>query len=92
MSFKPIKTSLKNRKLDWINTIVHIHDLQCRLVKNLLQHTVKEIFAQEPSIKKCLTTGEDPITEEDAGFGPGDLEKLFAEDTTGEDDDPGATG
>lgn len=91
MSFKPIKTSLKNRKLDWMNTIVHIHDLQCGC-EEPLQHTVKEIFAQEPSIKKCLTTGEDPITEEDAGFGPGDLEKLFAEDTTGEDDDPGATG
>lgn len=74
------KTTSRNDKLDWVNTIVMIHNLQCECDKPL-DHTIDVIYQQEPTLKlpKCHG-GEDPITEEE-GFGPGDLEALFADDT-----------
>lgn len=77
----PIKVPPKCRRIDWLNTVVHVHDLTCGCEK-ALEHTVQEIFLQEPSIKeKCLTTGENPSTggEEDV-LGDGDLDRLFAEE------------
>lgn len=93
--YKPITLSAKHKQLNWINGLVSIHDLQCQC-DHPLQHTIIGIIDQEPSLKfdeedskkiqKCLTSG-DPGTEDvvDA-FGDGELEALFAEDDTGEDD------
>lgn len=78
--YVPLKISLKNKRRDWINTIVQIHNLQCGCEKPL-DHTIKEILQQEPSLK-CLTTGEDQITTDADGFGEGDLDRLFEEDFT----------
>lgn len=79
--YVPVKISQKNKDLDWINTVVQVHNLRCGCEESLL-HTVEEIFKQEPSIKqKCLASGDTHTTADDAGFGDGDLEKLFAEDT-----------
>lgn len=67
-----------------VNAYVHIHDLHCHC-KSPLKHIIKQIENQEPSIKKCLDTttaaaghldGDDVIDH----FGPGELERIFAED------------
>ncbi len=77
-SFVPRKQNTKNSRLDWINTIVMLHNLQCECLKPL-KHTIEEIFKQEPTLKtECLGTEEDIIAED--GFGPGDLDALFAAD------------
>lgn len=92
--WKPPTTSLSNKKYDWINLIVGIHNLQCGC-DDPLKHTVEEIHNQEPSLKpqipKWLTTGNDPGAPDDDGFGDGDLEKLFEGDI-GEDDATTSTG
>lgn len=79
----PIKTSARNRRLDWINGIVHIHNLVCGCLKPL-EHTLEEIYTQEPLLhpfnKPCPGTGKDPSTTEDAELGDGDLDRLFEED------------
>lgn len=90
MSFyKPKNPNTRNGRLDWINCLTQIHDLQCECGKPL-EHTIDEIYKQEPSLKqKCPGTAEDIIAED--GFGPGDLEALFDgdfgenDDTTGDD-------
>ncbi|AXQ66332.1 MAG: hypothetical protein [Anelloviridae sp.] len=89
------KTSLKQKKLQWINLICHDHDIFCECTSPL-EHTAAIIFEQEPElrfrtpekdlIKKCLTTQD--TTEGDGdqdGFGEGDLEDLFKEDFGEED-------
>ncbi len=95
--YKPLTISTKHKKLQFINGIVHLHDLTCQCDEPL-QHTIGAIFEQEPNlplnekdkqlIKKCLTSGDH--TEEDGDvLGDVDLEKFFAEDTFGEDDKTG---
>lgn len=88
----PTKTSLSNKKYDWINLIVGIHNLQCGC-DDPLKHTVEEIHNQEPDLKpnipKWHTTGKDHGDPDDDVFGEDDLEKLFAEDTG--ENDAGAT-
>lgn len=88
----PITTSSKNRKYDWLNTLVHIHNLQCGC-DDPLGHTVEEIFEQEPGIKekytKCPGPGDPSPTGEEDVLGAGDLDALFAadfgeENTTGD--------
>lgn len=84
--YVPKNPNTRNGRRDWINTIVMIHDLQCDCGKPL-DHTLDEIYSQEPELKKqkCHGTenGQDIIAED--GFGPGDLEALFDADF-GEDD------
>lgn len=87
----PTTISTKNRKRDWINCIVQVHDLQCECGQPL-EHTLQEIYEQEPQLKPTCATGTDPVTtgEGGDGFGDGDLEQLFAEDI-GEENAPNTT-
>lgn len=91
----PTKSTLRQQKLKWMNSLVHQHDIFCDC-PHPLEHTAILIFEQEPKlhfkppekdlIKKCLT-GEDTAgaaADPDA-FGEGDLDLLFKEDF-GEDD------
>lgn len=81
--YVPQSTSLKNLRRDWINNLVQTHNLICECLTPL-EHTIEEIFQQEPDIKKLYTqkcpgsttTG----TEDVAELGDGDLDRLFAED------------
>lgn len=94
---KPSYTS-RHQQLQWINTMVSVHDLHCYCDKPL-NHIIIGIIDQEPTIQfdkedskkieKCLTTtdGEDVLDD----FGDGELEKLFADDIDTTDDTPGAT-
>lgn len=97
----PKKYNTKSTQIDWVNSLVHIHDLQCAC-NDPLEHTTATIFRQEPNlrfnkeekqlIEKCLTTGEKDTTPiaEDA-FGDGDLERLFEQDF-GEEEESTTTG
>lgn len=86
----------RHKNLNWVNSIVSIHDLHCAC-NDPLKHTILGILNQEPSLKfnkedskeiqKCLTTGEDAGENVPDGFGEGDLESLFAEDFGEEKDD-----
>ncbi len=88
----PPKTTLRQKKLQWINSICHLHDTNCDC-PNPLEHTVGLLFEQEPElkflpperdlIKKCLTTTVTDTKEEDGDpddIGEGDLDALFKED------------
>ncbi len=94
----PVKLSTKNKNYDWINCIVAIHNLQCGCEKPL-EHTVEEIFKQEPNLEintewhTTTTTdrGDNKGVEEDV-LGEGDLSALFAEEFTEEDTTPSAEG
>lgn len=102
MTFCPVKANSKYQKIQWINTIVHVHDLQCECDKPL-EHTTYSIFEQEKNlrfteqqkqlIRKCLTTKDDSGHADDAPFGDGELEALFSEDPddTGKPDATTAT-
>lgn len=75
-----------NKRLDLqnVNAYVNIHDLTCKC-EHPLRHIITQITQQEPTIKKWLATTieEDgnPDGEKDIdGFGPGELEALFAEE------------
>lgn len=88
------KNAMKNQLL---NTIVGNHDLVCSC-ESPLKHITNIIFEKAPpsnfteeekkKIKKCL--GEEPTTDliatEDDGFGPGDLDQLFAAAATEEEE------
>jgi len=89
--YVPSKYTAKQRNLQQINLHVAVHDLNCGC-DNPLKHIIYQFLEQEPSIiftnqeienlKKCHgtgTAGGDP-GDDDTGFGPGDLEQLFAED------------
>lgn len=74
----------KQLTLQNVNAYCHIHDISCHC-KQPLQHIIKQIITQEPTIKPWLAT----ITEEDGAgptdadtepFGPGELDLLFAKD------------
>ncbi len=101
--YVPVKHNTKEQQINWINTLVHVHDLQCYCNKPL-EHTIDTIFKQEKNlrlenstkqnIQKCLTIDTVTIKEEDDQFGDGELEALFAEDggeenaTTATDNEP----
>lgn len=94
-------TTLTPRAQDqqWINILHATHDQYCsctntigHLLQAINQQTSPTHLSQKEIEKiKCHLTGETTTgTEEDdeTGFGPGDLEKLFSEDTdVGEDAD-----
>lgn len=92
--YKPITWSRKHCNLNWINSIVTVHDLQCAC-NNPLKHTIIGIINQEPSIKfnkeestkiqKCLTTGDQEEGDILENIGEGDLEAFFAADFGEED-------
>lgn len=79
----PPKYSTKQLNLQVVNCYVGIHDLTCHC-KHPLRHIIKQIEDQEPSLKCRVTTTEkdgDHAGEGDIDqFGPGELERLFAED------------
>lgn len=90
--YVPVKNSIKNRNLDWINCIVQVHNLQCSC-ETPLEHTVEEILHQEPNLDykkptKCPTGTVDQLTTEEDVFGEGSLEALFAENFGEEEDAP----
>lgn len=83
------KYTPKQLQLQMVNAYVHIHDLHCHC-KSPLRHIIQQIENQEPTIKKWRDTttaaaghqdGDDVIDH----FGPGELERIFAEeeDTAG---------
>lgn len=85
--------SARQLELLHLNSICHDHDMWCAC-QQPLKHTAAIIFhhakptnfsAEETKeIKKCLgdTTGDEDL----GGVTSEDLEKLFAEDTNGDDD------
>lgn len=95
--FIPTKPTLRQQKLQWMNMIAHIHDQKCDC-NNPMEHTCMLIFEEEPNlkfnapekdlIKKCIT-GETTIVEngdqEPDGIGEGELDALFKEDFTEEE-------
>ncbi len=92
--YVPVKFQSKQQHVNWMNTLVHVHDLQCNC-DDPLEHTIHTIFKQETNlriwdstknlIKKCLTTTTTPEEEDDdVPFGDGELEALFATEDIGE--------
>lgn len=96
--YKPLTIGRRHRDLNWINSLVTVHDLQCQCDQPL-NHTVIAIFNQEPNLKfnkedstliqKCLTTGDHTGGDVVEEFGGDELETLFADDVFGEDKDAG---
>lgn len=78
------KLSPRQKNLQIVNAYVAIHDLNCHCEKPL-HHILQQIYDQEPTLikEKCPSTtiaGEDHTGETDIdGFGPGELESLFAD-------------
>lgn len=91
--FKKLTIGPRHAQLNWTNAIVTLHDLQCQC-DDPLCHTIETIINQEPSlkftknlstkIKKCLTTGDPGATDVVDEFEDNELERLFAEEDTGE--------
>lgn len=91
MQVTPVIRTFKQIQSDWKNLIVHIHDNICSC-DDPIEHTIhnlttnpKELRLKESTkkqLQQCLTTTEDH-TEEDVidGFGDGELDALFAQDT-----------
>ena len=77
------KYTPRQLQLQMVNAYVHIHDLHCNC-KSPLKHIIKQIEDQEPSLKcRDTTTEKDGDHAGEGGiddFGPGELERLFAED------------
>lgn len=97
MQIEPPQLTIKQQKSEWLNLLVHIHDLYCKCNKPL-EHTVDLIVDKEKNLRlehftklnlqKCLTGGEITTIQKDGdddGFAAGDLENLFAEDFTEEE-------
>lgn len=85
--FVPPNYTKKQLNLQMVNGYVHIHDLHCHC-KTPLNHIIQQIYQQEPTIKKCQGTSTEEDGNLDTGadvdhFGPGELERLFAEDDDG---------
>lgn len=93
-NFKPAKLSRKNLLLDWINSIVQIHNLICECERPL-QHTVEEIYHQEPKLDAKIPTpcpgSTTDHTTADVDIGDVDLAALFDENF-GEDGAAATTG
>nr|BAA93611.1 unnamed protein product [Torque teno mini virus 9] len=88
----PTKSTLRQKKLQWMNLIVHGHDIFCDCCKPL-ECTIGTIINQEPNLKfnteeknllkKCLSTKDGDAgagAADPDGFGEGDLDALFTED------------
>lgn len=77
------KYTKRQLNLQMVNGYVAIHDLRCHCQKPL-QHIIEQIHQQEPTLKCQDTTTAavgNPDGEKDIdGFGPGELERLFAEE------------
>lgn len=96
--FKKITTSKRHQNLQWVNSMVNTHDLVCQCDEPL-KHIILTIRDQEPNIKfnkeestklqQWLTTGDDQDGDAIDGLGDGDLERLFEEDFTADDEDGG---
>lgn len=95
MNFQTPGLKKKELQLQWVNGIVHMHDMICKC-NDPLEHAVDAIFDQEKhlrltqstqeKIKRCLTGGaEDTQGGADANIEEGDLTALFAEPFTEED-------
>lgn len=69
----------RKQKLDLLNLINHAHDLICDCEQGI-PHTHKIIEEINPDLKKCHTTTTDNHGDVVDGFGPGELDALFAED------------
>lgn len=92
----PPKYTKKEQQLQWINGLVHYHDIYCGC-DGPLEHTIIGITKQEKNLrftdeekkylKKCIFTEDGQ--EEDV-IGEEDLDALFAIDT-GEEKDTTAT-
>lgn len=92
--YEPVNPTSRYQKTQWMNTLVHVHDLQCSCDEPL-EHTVHVIATQEPNlkfnkeslkpIKKWLTDTEDGTPEEEEPFGNGELEALFAQEDGGDE-------
>lgn len=96
MSYSKLTPSLykTNRSINnqLINCAVNCHDLCCgcetptkHLGIILLKASNPESFTKQEKeeIQQCLgTTTEENITEDDPGFGEGELERLFSEENT----------
>nr|UHS18315.1 MAG: hypothetical protein [Betatorquevirus sp.] len=90
--YTPAKYNRKQKNLQEVNLHVAIHDLNCGC-SNPLKHIIYQFLEQEPTInftkqelqqlQKCHgtgTAGDIDHGDDDTGFGPGDLEQLFAEE------------
>ncbi len=98
--FIPAKPTLRQKKLQWMNLLAHIHDEKCDC-PNPMEHTCMLIFEQEKELKfttpekdliqKCLsgdTTTADHGDPTDDVIGDGELAALFAEEL-GEEENTG---
>lgn len=96
--FKQPQTTIRGKKIQWMNLLTHCHDVFCEC-DNPITHTITLIFEQEKEFKftpqerdliqSCLTgetTGTDHGDKEEDVFGDGVLEDLFKE-STGDDED-----
>lgn len=87
--FVPPNYTKRQLNLQMVNGYVSIHDLICHC-KKPLQHIIKQIEDQEPTIKKWHATTTEETGDQDGEkdtepFGEGELEALFAEDDAGDD-------
>lgn len=81
--YVPPRYTTRQKNLQHVNCYVGIHDISCNCTEPL-KHIIKQIISQEPTIKPWLATiTEDAGTPDGEGdidgFGPGELERLFAE-------------
>lgn len=82
--YVPPRYTKKQLTLQTVNSYVSIHDLNCNC-KEPLKHIINQITEQEPSLKPWLATTTEDTGDQNGdgdidGFGPGELERLFAED------------
>lgn len=91
-----VKYGPKQLETNWVNNIFHSHDLFCGC-DNPLKHLIiilnKQGKAPKPESEAknilCLITGEGDSTDpEEEPFGDGELERLFAEDPSGDEKEP----
>lgn len=97
--YVPVKYNQKTLQLQWINGLVHLHDLHCGC-NDPLEHTIIGITNQEKNLrftdkekqqlKKCLF-GEENTTKEEE-IGDEDLAALFTEDYGDQNTEEDATG
>lgn len=98
--WKQPKSSLRQQELSWLNSVHQTHDLWCHC-EDVNLHLIRAINKFSGYVKpekdirniKCLITGppftpteeEDTTTKEEDGFDEGELERLFAETDTQEE-------
>lgn len=90
---QPVKYNNKEKQIQWINGLVHIHDYNCGC-NNPLECTILQIHKQEPKLKftkeeqKQLSSWLTDTTEDildDVEFGDDVLENLFSTELGEED-------